>query len=70
MGISGISFWQLLIVLLIALTLFGSGRIRSLGEDIGGAIGGFRKSLAGGEGAPSGEDRSLEKGEFGRGESV
>ncbi|MFC6635684.1 twin-arginine translocase TatA/TatE family subunit [Microbulbifer taiwanensis] len=70
MGISGISFWQLLIVLLIALTLFGSGRIRSLGEDIGGAIGGFRRSLRGGEGAPTGEGRALEKGELERGEGA
>lgn len=41
----GISIWQLLIVLLIVIMLFGSKRLRSLGSDIGGAIGGFRKSM-------------------------
>lgn len=42
----GISIWQLLIVLLIMVMLFGSKRLRSLGSDIGGAIGGFRKSMS------------------------
>ncbi|MDA7086385.1 twin-arginine translocase TatA/TatE family subunit [Pseudomonas sp. SA3-5] len=41
----GISIWQLLIMLLIVVMLFGSKRLRSLGADLGGAIGGFRKSL-------------------------
>lgn len=45
MGISGISVWQLLIVLAIVIMLFGSRRIRDLGGDIGGAIRGFRQSL-------------------------
>ena len=43
----GISIWQLLIVLLIVVMLFGSKRLRGLGSDIGGAIGGFRKSMSG-----------------------
>ncbi|WP_372874670.1 twin-arginine translocase TatA/TatE family subunit [Pseudomonas sp.] len=47
----GISIWQLLIVLLIVVMLFGSKRLRSLGSDIGGAIGGFRKSM-GSDAAP------------------
>lgn len=41
----GISIWQLLIVLLIVVLLFGTRRLRSLGGDLGGAISGFRKSL-------------------------
>ena len=43
--IMGISIWQLLIVLLIVVMLFGSKRLRSLGSDLGEAIGGFRKSI-------------------------
>ena len=43
----GISIWQLLIVLLIVIMLFGSKRLRNLGSDIGGAITGFRKSMRG-----------------------
>lgn len=41
----GIGIWQLLILLLIVVMLFGSKRLRSLGSDLGGAIGGFRKSV-------------------------
>lgn len=41
----GLSIWQLLIVLLIVIMLFGSKRLRNLGSDIGGAISGFRKSM-------------------------
>jgi sec-independent protein translocase protein TatA len=42
----GISIWQLVIVLLIVVMLFGSKRLRTLGSDLGGAIGGFRKSMS------------------------
>jgi sec-independent protein translocase protein TatA len=42
----GISIWQLLIVLLIVVMLFGSKRLRNLGADLGDAIGGFRKSMS------------------------
>lgn len=52
----GISIWQLLIVLLIVVMLFGSKRLRSLGSDLGGAIGGFRKSMSGKD-SPEPQDR-------------
>lgn len=42
----GISIWQLLIILLIVVMLFGTKRLRSLGSDLGGAINGFRKSVS------------------------
>jgi sec-independent protein translocase protein TatA len=45
MGLGGISIWQLLIVLLIVLLLFGTKRLRSIGSDLGGAIRGFRKGM-------------------------
>ena len=48
MGIGGISFWQLLIVLLIVIMLFGSKRLRTLGSDLGDAISGFRRSMGSG----------------------
>lgn len=41
----GISVWQLVIVLLIVLMLFGTKRLRSIGSDVGGAIKGFRNSM-------------------------
>ncbi|XKE85034.1 twin-arginine translocase TatA/TatE family subunit [Stutzerimonas chloritidismutans] len=51
----GISIWQLLIVLLIVVMLFGTKRLRGLGSDLGGAISGFRKSMSDGETATSGD---------------
>lgn len=41
----GISVWQLAIILLIVVMLFGTKRLRSLGSDLGGAIHGFRRSV-------------------------
>lgn len=41
----GISLWQLLIVLLIVLLLFGTKKLRSIGSDLGGAVKGFRSSM-------------------------
>lgn len=43
MGLAGVSVWQLLIILAIVGLIFGTRRIRQLGEDLGGAIKGFRK---------------------------
>lgn len=45
MGFGGISMWQLLIVLVIVLLLFGTKRLRNLGGDLGSAIKGFKKSM-------------------------
>ena len=47
MGVAGIGIWQLVIILAIALLLFGSGRLRSLGGDLGTAIRGFRTAMGG-----------------------
>ena len=41
----GIGVWQLLILLLIVVLVFGTKRLRSIGSDLGGAIKGFRKGL-------------------------
>ncbi|HAC35041.1 MAG TPA: twin-arginine translocase TatA/TatE family subunit [Gammaproteobacteria bacterium] len=45
MGFGGISVSSLLIILLIVLVLFGGKRLRSLGDDLGGAIKGFRRAV-------------------------
>lgn len=45
MGLGGISVWQLLIILLIVVMLFGTKRLKNLGSDLGDAIKGFRKSV-------------------------
>jgi len=45
MGLGGISVWQLLIILLIVLLIFGTKRLKSLGGDLGGALKSFRKAM-------------------------
>lgn len=45
MGLGGISIWQLLIILVIVLLLFGTKKLRNLGSDLGGAIKGFKESV-------------------------
>ena len=49
MGLGGISIWQLLIVLLIAVLIFGTKKLRSLGSDLGGTVRGFKKAMNDGE---------------------
>ena len=43
--IGGISVWQLLILLLIVVLVFGTKRLRNVGSDLGSAIKGFRKGM-------------------------
>ncbi|HZJ91476.1 MAG TPA: twin-arginine translocase TatA/TatE family subunit [Thiopseudomonas sp.] len=45
MGFGGISTWQLVIVAVIILVVFGSKRLRGVGGDVGEAIKGFRKAI-------------------------
>jgi len=51
----GISIWQLLIILVIVILLFGTKRLRSLGSDLGSAIKSFRSAVKEGE-----EDEKLQ----------
>lgn len=46
MGIGNIGWFQILVVLLIVLLIFGTKRIRNLGSDLGGAIREFRKGVS------------------------
>lgn len=43
--LSGISIWQLLIVLVIVIAIFGTKRLRTLGSDLGSAVKGFRSAM-------------------------
>ena len=43
---SNIGPWQLLIILLIVMMLFGTKRLRGLGSDLGAAIRGVRSSVS------------------------
>ena len=46
MGIGGISIWQLLIILVIVLLLFGTKRLKNLGSDLGSAVKGFKGAMS------------------------
>lgn len=45
----GPSIWQLLIVLVIVILLFGTKRLKNIGSDLGGALKGFKKAVNDGE---------------------
>ena len=46
MGLGGISLWQLLIVLVIVIVIFGTKKLSGMGSDLGGAVKGFRKAMS------------------------
>ncbi|WP_426414964.1 Sec-independent protein translocase subunit TatA [Aestuariirhabdus sp. LZHN29] len=56
MGFGGISIWQLLIILVIVVMLFGTKKLRNIGGDLGGAIKGFKKAMS-----PEEEAKQLEE---------
>lgn len=41
----GISVWQLLIIAVIVILLFGTKKLRNLGVDLGSSIKGFKKAI-------------------------
>lgn len=42
---ANVSIWQLLIVLVIVIAIFGTKRLKTLGSDLGGAVKGFRSAM-------------------------
>ncbi|MCF8003381.1 twin-arginine translocase TatA/TatE family subunit [Lamprobacter modestohalophilus] len=46
MGVGGIGIWQLLIILLIVVLLFGTKRLKGIGSDLGNAVKGFRSAMS------------------------
>jgi sec-independent protein translocase protein TatA len=45
----GIGFRELLVILVIALVLFGAKKLKNIGSDLGGAVRGFKKAMNEGE---------------------
>lgn len=45
MGLGGIGIWQLIIILVIIVMLFGTKKLRNLGSDLGGALKGFKNAM-------------------------
>ncbi|EDN67643.1 hypothetical protein BGP_0689 [Beggiatoa sp. PS] len=56
----GISIWQLLIILVIVIVLFGTKKLRNIGGDLGGAIKNFRSSMQEGEKEKKEEEKEEE----------
>ncbi len=48
----GISVWQLLIIAVIVVLLFGTKKLRGIGGDLGGAVKGFKKAMSDEDDAP------------------
>ena len=57
----GISIWQLVIILVIVLLLFGAKRLRNVGGDLGSAIKGFKTAMKEEENKPD-ETVRIDKG--------
>ena len=56
--VGGISGWQLMILLLIVVLVFGTKRLRNIGSDLGSAVKGFRKGMEEDPNAQTGEEDS------------
>ncbi len=41
----GLSIWHWLIVLVVVLLIFGTKKLRNIGEDLGGAVKGFKEGI-------------------------
>lgn len=46
MGFGNIGIWQLLIILLIVVVIFGTKKLRNMGGDVGGAVKNFREAMS------------------------
>ena len=46
------SAWHWLIVLIVVLLVFGTGKLRNLGSDLGGAVKGFKQGMKPDEALP------------------
>ena len=53
----GLSIWHLIVVLVIALIIFGTKKLRNVGGDLGGAIRNFKQSMKEGEEEPPAADK-------------
>jgi len=58
MGIGGISFWQILIILVVILILFGGKKIKTMGSDLGESLKGFKKAIKDEDSAKESESKS------------
>ncbi|GDX08029.1 Sec-independent protein translocase subunit TatA [Buttiauxella sp. A111] len=58
----GISIWQLLIIAVIVVLLFGTKKLGSIGSDLGASIKGFKKAMSDDEDKE--KDKSIQDADF------
>lgn len=47
----GLSIWHWLIVLVVVVLIFGTKKLRNVGQDLGGAVKGFKEGMKSGDDA-------------------
>jgi sec-independent protein translocase protein TatA len=57
------SIWHWLIVLLVVVLIFGTKKLRNVGEDLGGAVRGFKEGMKGPDEAQKSQDPKVIEGE-------
>ncbi|MRS17427.1 Sec-independent protein translocase subunit TatA [Enterobacteriaceae bacterium RIT691] len=60
----GISIWQLLIIVVIVVLIFGTKKLSSLGSDLGTSIKGFKKAMGDDEDQPAKKEDSAPDADF------
>ncbi|HLY53291.1 MAG TPA: twin-arginine translocase TatA/TatE family subunit [Steroidobacteraceae bacterium] len=55
----GIGMRELLIILLVVLVIFGTKKLRTVGQDLGAAVRGFKKAMSEGETEQSAPPKQL-----------
>ena len=58
----GISIWQLVIIAVIVVLLFGTKKLGSIGSDLGASIKGFKKAM--GDDEDKEKDKSIQDADF------
>ena len=49
----GLSIWHWMIVLLVVVLIFGTKKLRNIGQDLGGAVKGFKEGMKSADGESS-----------------
>ena len=59
----GLSIWHWLIVLLVVVLIFGTKKLRNIGQDLGGAVKGFKEGMKSQDGEPVSPDPDAPSGQ-------
>ncbi len=61
-----LSIWHWLIVLVVVVLIFGTKKLRNIGQDLGGAVKGFKEGVKGSEDAAADAAKSPDSGPAGQ----